>query len=192
MKIIFQPVKPFFISQWYGDNKACVSLDGTNKVISCDGLNPPAGYKSLYGAKGHQAIDLGTWHGQEVYACQSGTVYQIDTDKRSGLDVRIEHDVNGVKCRTIYEHLMGYQVTVGEKVEVGQLIGWADNTGYSSGDHLHLVLEIWNGKTWEKADPLDYMEPIFAKDFLKMVNQVKWAKETIAKLLDNWAYKLRK
>ena len=177
MKVIFQPVKPFRISQYFGENKACVSTDGNKTVITCDGKNPPAGYKSLYGAHGHTALDIPTSHGQEVYSAQDGVVYHIDTDKRSGLDVRIEHEVGGKRYRTIYEHLMGYQVKVGDKVRVGQLIGWADNTGYSSGDHLHFVLDTFEDGKWKRIDPLLYMENIFALDFLKLVDKVAYIKE---------------
>lgn len=192
MKVLFQPVKPFVINQPFGANQACVSLDGTKKVIYCNGNNPPEGYKSLYGDGGHKGVDLKAYNGQEVYAAQDGKVYKIDTELKSGLDVRIESEVNGVKFRHIYEHLMGHNVEVGDTVHVGKLIGWANNTGYSSGDHLHFQYEVWNGKTWVKTDPLPDMENIYALDFLGLQNKVKYLTELVAKLLDNWAYKLRK
>ena len=191
-KIIFQPVKPFHITQPFGGNRICISTDGKNKVITCDGLNPPEGYKSLYGKEGHGGVDVRAYHGQELYACQGGTVYSIDTNPKSGLDVRIESNENGIKFRLIYEHLMGYQVKVGDKVKVGQLIGWTDNTGYSSGDHLHLQMEVYKNRKWNKVDPMLYMEPIFALDFLKVIDRFAYLKELVAKFLDNIAYKIRK
>lgn len=191
MKLLFRPVNPFYVSQYFGENKACVSLDGTNKVIACDGTNPPAGYKSLYGPQGHGAIDIPTKHGQEVYAAQDGVVYDIDVNKKSGLDVRIESEKHGIKFRCVYEHLMGYQPKKGDTVRVGQLIGWADNTGYSAGDHLHFQFSIWNGTDWVKTDPMPYMETMFAPDMLRMEDKVLYLKEVVAKLLDNWATSLR-
>lgn len=190
-KVIFQPLKPFIIAQGFGENKACVTTDGTNMVITCDGNNPPKGYRSLYGPQGHTGLDLLAKHGQEVYAAQDGTVYYIDTQAKSGLDVRIESNELGIKFRHIYEHLMGYQVKVGDIVEVGQVIGWADNTGYSSGDHLHFQLEVWDGKNWVKSDPLLYMDPMFALDALAAQNKIKYLQEQVAKLFDNVAYWLR-
>lgn len=190
-KVLFQPVKPFVLNQAFGENKTCISTDWENRVTPCDGTNPPAGYRSLYGKDGHLGVDLRSFHGQEVYAAQTGVVYKIDTDIKSGLDVRLEHNIAGMKFRTIYEHLMGYQPKVGDTVKVGQLIGWADNTGYSSGDHLHFQFEVWDGAKWVKTDPLPYMETIFAPDFLKTINQVAYIKEALAKLLDTMAYKLR-
>lgn len=65
----------------------------------------------------------------------------IDTKEKSGLDVRVESQFDGVLHRHIYEHLMGYQPMVGDKIMCGDLIGWAGKTGYASGDHLHFQLE---------------------------------------------------
>lgn len=190
-KVLFQPVKPFRINQSFGENRGCLSLDGSNKVIACDGNNPPAGYRSLYGDAGHLGLDLRALHGQEVYAAQTGIVYKIDTNPKSGLDVRIESELHGVKFRHIYEHLLGYQPKVGDKVQVGQLIGWADNTGWSAGDHLHFQFEIWDGRKWVPSDPMPYMEAKFAPDFLAEYNKVLYLKELVAKLLDNFAVYLR-
>jgi murein DD-endopeptidase MepM/ murein hydrolase activator NlpD len=100
MKLIFKPLKPFQISQAFGENKACKPIDGTQKTITCDGHNPPEGWVSLYGPLGHQAIDLYASHGQPVYAAQDGVVYKIDTDAKSGLDVRLEHELKGQKFRS--------------------------------------------------------------------------------------------
>lgn len=191
MKYLFQPVRPFIINQAFAENKACVSIDGSKVVITCDGTKPPKGFKSLYGAKGHTGLDLKCSHGQEVYAAQAGTVYAIDTNPKSGLDVRIEHEVNGLKFRTIYEHLLGHQVKVGDTVRTGQLIGWGDNTGYSSGDHLHFEYLVWNGKEYVHADPMTAMQDMFALDFIKLYDKVAYLKEVVAKLADNLAVKLR-
>lgn len=191
MKLIFKPVDPFVVTQPFGANRVCISTDGLKTVITCDGKNPPVGYKSIYGSKGHGGIDLATRHGQEVYAAQSGVVYHIDTDPRSGLDIRIESHEQGIRFRHIYEHLMGYQPKIGDKITVGQLIGWADNTGYSSGDHLHFQLEIWNGKEWVKSDPMLYMENITAVEGLRMQNKILYLKELLARLLEALATKTR-
>ena len=187
-----QPLSPFIINQKFGENNACVTTDGTNKVINCDGLNPPKGYKSLYGKAGHTGLDLGAKHGQEVYCACEGTVYFIDTQEKSGLDVRVESIVDGVTYHHIYEHLLGYSKKVGDTVKTGELIGWADNTGYSSGNHLHFQVEQLIGKNWVKVDPLQLMTNDFARNILLMNDVIKYAKEVIALLLDRSATKLRK
>ena len=191
-KYFYQPLKPFKINQLFGENKACVSIDGKNTYITCDGLNPPLGFRSLYGSKGHLGLDLAAWQGQEVYCIQRGKVYQIDTQIRSGLDVRIETEIDGKKFRHIYEHLLGFQHKVGDTVETGQLIGWADNTGYSSGNHLHLQVEQNIAGEWIPIDPLPLMENMFAKDILSINNSLKYIKEQIALISDRLADWLRR
>ena len=141
-----RPVNPFRINQSFGDNQACVNDD--KKVIYCDGENPPEGYRSLYGSQGHKGLDLRAGHGQRVYASAGGVVCGIDTNPKSGLDVRIQSIFNGRTYRHIYEHLLGYQPQKGDEVKTGELIGWADNTGYSSGNHLHFQLEEWKDGKW--------------------------------------------
>lgn|SRR3990167_662310 len=190
MKYFYQPLKPFIINQYFGENKACISTDGLNKYISCDGLNPPYGYKTLYGTKGHLGIDLKASKGQEVYCSQGGKVVHIDTNPKSGLDVKIRTEMGGRIFKHIYEHLLGYQCNIGDIIETGQLVGWADNTGYSSGNHLHFEVQELTD-TWNSIDPLPLMEPIFAKDILWLKNKIKFIREEIAKLLDNFAFKLR-
>lgn len=186
MKVIYQPVKPFFVRQGFGANEACVSPD--NKVISCDGNNPPEGYRSLYGEKGHTGLDLHALHGQEVFCAQTGVVTHIDTNPKSGLDVRITSVINGDTYEHVYEHLLGYVHQKGVKVETGQVIGWADNTGYSSGDHLHFEVK----KNGVHIDPLPIMESIFAGDILKINNTLKSLFEQVAILADRLAEYLRK
>lgn len=186
-KYFYQPVFPFIVTQKFGQNLACVNMD--NKVISCDGTNPPPGYKSLYGPKGHLGVDLSITHGQEVYCCQKGMVSFIDTNPKSGLDVRVLSVIKGVEYKHIYEHLMGYQPKVGDILETGQLIGWCDNTGYSAGDHLHWQVEQNINNVWIPIDPLPLMAPIFAKTILGLQLRIK---EFMAFIADNFANWLRK
>jgi len=192
MKYFYQPVKPFVLNQKFGENKACVSTDGQNRYITCDGLNPPMGYKSVYGDKGHLGIDLKASKGQEVYCAQGGVVYRIDTKPQTGLDVGIETTIDGRKFRHIYEHLLGYQPKLFDKINTGELIGWADNTGWSSNDHLHFEIhELINGQ-WVHIDPLEVMEDKFAKDILFINDRIKYIKEQIALFTDRLADWLRR
>lgn len=190
-KEFYWPVSPRSLNQKFGENSSCVSLDGTNKVITCDGNNPPPGYKALYGPQGHLGIDIRAYHGQEVYCARDGVVSYIDTNPKSGLDVRVTSVVNGVEYKHIYEHLLGYKPKVGDKVMTGQLIGWADNTGYSSGDHLHFQIEKMIDGRFVPIDPLTVMDDIFALDILLIYNKILYLKEVVAKLLDTWGDKLR-
>jgi murein DD-endopeptidase MepM/ murein hydrolase activator NlpD len=189
--IFHRPVKPWVVGQKFAQNSACVDTATNSKVISCDGLNPPPGYKSLYGSQGHKGIDVRAYRGQPVYAIADGVVDEIDTNPRTGLDVRIVSEINGKRYRHIYEHLLGYQHHVGSKVLAGELIGWADNTGYSAGDHLHLQVEEWRGK-WVPIDPEPLLSNLFAPDALFIANKAQWVKERLAILSEEVTEFLRK
>lgn len=188
--MLHRPLKDWHIHQYFGENKACVPIAG-GAVITCDGSKPPAGYKSLYGAKGHLGLDLRAPHGTEVYCAAKGLVVSIDTNPKSGLDVRVVSEIDGRVFKHIYEHLLGYQPQVGDIVETGQLIGWADNTGYSSGDHLHFQVEEKKFGKFVPIDPLSVLSEDFAKTILLQTNLIKYLQELIAQLLDNSASKLR-
>ena len=188
-KLIYQPVKPFKINQRFGDNRACVDLATNSKYITCDGKNPPEGYKSVYGERGHSGLDLAIYRGQPIYCVADGIVSSIDTNPRTGLDVRIITEYKGKRYLHWYEHLQGHNVKVGDKVGVGDCIGWGDNTGYSSGDHLHLEFrEEVNGQ-WVSIDPLIYMENGFALDVKGLLAKIRELMARVAELL---ADKLRK
>lgn len=188
MRYFFQPITPFFVNQGFGENRACVPIKG-GKVISCNGNKPPPGYKPLYGPKGHLGIDLAARHGQPVYCACGGVVDSVDTEPKSGLDVKVVSVVGGKKYKHIYEHLLGYQVKKGDKINLGDLVGWADNTGYSSGDHLHFQLEELVKDKWLPVDPLPLLEPISALEFAGLWRRVK---ELTARVADFISDKLRR
>lgn len=179
----YQPVSPWGVNQHFGQNDACISLDGKNTVITADGNNPPKGFKSLYGKKGHLGLDLRAVHGQPVYASADGVVTFIDTDPKTGLDVKITSKFGGKEYLHIYEHLLGYQVKIGDRVKVGDCIGWADNTGYSAGNHLHFQIdEVVKGKR-VPVDPIHLMEPLFALKYAGFMRQIRDLTARLAELI---------
>jgi len=192
-------IKPFHnplpvdtrVNQKFGENKACVSLDGKNHVITCNGLKPPRGYKSVYSAVGHKGVDYRAYRGQEVYNSRAGIVEFVDTNPRTGLDVRIVSMVGVQKFRHIYEHLLGYQPSLGDFVPTGALIGWADSTGYSSADHLHFQLEKWENNTWVAIDPQPLLSGKYAKNVLAYNSTLAYALEQLAMALDRLGDYLR-
>jgi murein DD-endopeptidase MepM/ murein hydrolase activator NlpD len=183
--------RPTLLNQKFGENQACVDIATGSKTIFCNGLFPPDGFRSLYGAKGHLGIDIPAYHGQEIYCSREGLVDFIDTNPRTGLDVKVVTEIAGKRYRHIYEHLLGYQPKLGSQIQTGQLIGWADNTGYSAGDHLHFQLELEVNNVWVPIDPQLYLSDLYAKDVLAINFKLKYIAELIAKLADNWAAWLR-
>ena len=129
-------------------------------------INHPYGEKRNYGL--HEGVDLFARRGDEIVAALDGVVDKVrTTDPGTGYGryVRVYHDLrnfNGKEYRTWYAHLNDVTVTVGTVVKAGEtVLGHADSSGNSTGDHLHFTLQeigLQNGMIVDGAiDP----EPFF-------------------------------
>lgn len=109
----------------------------------------------------HRGLDLG-WNAlyggpnQPIYAAQDGTIIAVkdnDTSKVSwGNYVKIDH---GGKIYTLYAHLKkGVAVKKGQKVKMGDLIGYMGNTGNSKGCHLHFEVYEGGSDTKYRVNPI--------------------------------------
>lgn len=127
------PVTPFKINQGFGVNYATYHQ---------------------FGLQGHNGLDLQAYHGQPVYASHDGMVItEIDSKQGHGVVLVSEQKYDYLDgeayYKTIYWHLADpvkepqYQSPVkdNQHVKRGDLIGYADNTGFSTGDHLHFGLK---------------------------------------------------
>lgn len=122
------------------------------------GLNPQ--WYAKYNLPGHEGLDIRAPMNTNIYACADGKVYGINTQSDNhayGIHVRLQHD-KGYK--TVYAHLSSVSVKLGDLVKRGQVIGFADSTGNSSGSHLHLTLKK-DGATarGETKFPNDIIDP---------------------------------
>ncbi len=109
-------------------------------------------YKWRWGRM-HNGIDTCRWsgtQGADVVACADGTIESAGWNGGYGNLIIVNH---GEGVLSYYAHLSGYNCSVGEKVKAGKVIGYAGNTGYSFGAHLHFGLMI-NG-SW--VDPVEYL-----------------------------------
>ena len=111
------------------------SLDGYYRA-------PLANYRKSQGLHGYNGVDLVSLDGSGAYvmASAAGTVIIARSGGYNGgygSYVVIKHD-NGTQ--TLYGHLKGVAVSVGQSVAQGQLIGYEGNTGRSSGTHLHFEI----------------------------------------------------
>lgn len=83
----------------------------------------------------HNGIDItGTGYGSPIYAANDGTVITATTHWSFGNYIVIDHN-NGYT--TLYAHMSKLYVSVGEGVQMGEVIGAMGSTGYSTGTHLH-------------------------------------------------------
>jgi murein DD-endopeptidase MepM/ murein hydrolase activator NlpD len=103
-------------------------------------IKPFIGGHKTQGIHGYNAVDYGLPIGTPIYAAASG---EIIISKSSGYNggygnyVVIKHPNN---TQTVYGHLNGVVVTVGQTVAQGQTIGYSGNTGRSTGPHLHFEI----------------------------------------------------
>lgn len=107
------------------------------------------------GSNFHTGIDLarnGGALGQKIIAAHSGKVIFAGNGRGYGNLIKIE---NG-KYQTWYAHQRNFEkgIKAGVEVQAGQVIGYVDSTGNSSGSHLHFEVRI-NGQT---TDPLPYIK----------------------------------
>jgi murein DD-endopeptidase MepM/ murein hydrolase activator NlpD len=101
----------------------------------------------------HFAVDFAGAEGNGVFATDAGTVvYSGWNDWGYGWLVIIDH---GNGWQSLYAHLSQYNVTCGQNVGQGDLLGLIGMTGgTSTGPHLHF--ELMN-TTYGKVNPLDYL-----------------------------------
>lgn len=91
----------------------------------------------------HDGTDFGVGCGTPVRAAEDGTVTATYADAAYGNRVLIDHgEVEGRALSTAYNHLTDWTVTPGQRVSRGDLIGHVGSTGYSTGCHLHFMVEV--------------------------------------------------
>lgn len=94
------------------------------------------------GYMNHNGLDYAVPTGTPIKASAAGTVVQAEWAGHSGFRVKIDHG-NGLE--TSYNHNSALKVSVGQRVERGEVVSLAGSTGNSTGPHLHLEV-IVNGK----------------------------------------------
>lgn len=110
-------------------------------------------------AQNRYAVDFAADIGTPVLAAREGVVMQVENDfAKAGLSrekyggranfIRILHD-DGTMA--LYAHLReeGALVRVGQRVRAGQQIGLSGNTGFTTGPHLHFVVQVNRGMKLE-------------------------------------------
>ncbi|WP_350290069.1 M23 family metallopeptidase [uncultured Croceitalea sp.] len=114
--------------------------------------------------KMHRGMDFTAPRGTPVFATGNGKITRADNNSSGfGKHIRIDH---GHGYLTIYAHLSKYNVTKGQKVKRGDLIGFVGNTGRSEAPHLHY--EVWKDK--ERINPINfYYGSLSPKEFENML-----------------------
>jgi murein DD-endopeptidase MepM/ murein hydrolase activator NlpD len=83
----------------------------------------------------HYGMDFVAPKGTKIYATGDGKVTSIQNLRTGhGKHLVIDH---GYGYETLYAHLSGFNVKVGDQVKRGQVIGFVGSTGTSTASHLH-------------------------------------------------------
>jgi murein DD-endopeptidase MepM/ murein hydrolase activator NlpD len=98
----------------------------------------------------HTGIDYAVGTGYPIKAAGGGIVVWAGPRGGYGNAVIIDHR-NGLA--TLYAHQSRVNVTVGQKVSTGQVVGFVGQTGMATGPHLHFEVR----ELGTPVDPLGYM-----------------------------------
>jgi murein DD-endopeptidase MepM/ murein hydrolase activator NlpD len=104
----------------------------------------------------HDGDDIGGNCNQPIWAAQSGIVVKAEMGYNggSGNNVWIDNgDISDVNVQSGYLHMAKYLVSVGEKVNKGDVIGYVGSTGLSTACHLHFSIK----KDGVESDPMEYI-----------------------------------
>jgi murein DD-endopeptidase MepM/ murein hydrolase activator NlpD len=88
----------------------------------------------------HHGVDVAAPAGTPVRAMKSGRVEFAGARGSYGLTVIMSH---GSNVRTLYAHLSRIDVSAGQQVRGGTVIGAVGRTGNATGPHLHFEITRW-------------------------------------------------
>jgi murein DD-endopeptidase MepM/ murein hydrolase activator NlpD len=100
----------------------------------------------------HLGLDLASTARAPVPAANTGRVVWADWLAIYGNVVLIDH---GLGLMTGYGHLSQIDVTSGDVVAKGQVVGRTGTTGLAGGDHLHFEVFVHG----QSVDPLEWLDP---------------------------------
>ena len=102
----------------------------------------------------HNGLDIGwSWNAATppIYACAGGVVTRAGWDPFGlGLHIIVDH---GNGYQTVYGHMSRLDVSYGDRVKKGEVMGLMGSTGRSTGPHVHFMIK-YKGSP---QDPLKYI-----------------------------------
>ena len=107
--------------------------------------HPILGYTRM-----HSGVDMSAGYGQEIKAGASGRVILASSYGGYGNTIIIDH---GGGMTTLYAHQSGFNVSYGDQVDAGDIIGYVGSTGLSTGPHLHFEVRLFGSP----VDPAPYL-----------------------------------
>ena len=109
-------------------------------------ITSPFGYRThpiFHSRIFHSGLDIAAPMGTPIKASNSGKVIMAGWYGGYGKVVIIDHGVvRGQPITTLYGHMSSINVSQGQKVSQGQVIGRVGSTGYSTGPHCHFEVRV--------------------------------------------------
>lgn len=169
---IFRPVKTNYITQKFGkENTAPLMMKFYNSI----------------GLDGHNGVDFKAVCGEKVYwnCSLKGTVVGIVIDIKLGYGVIVLTETGSKIMKHRHWHFLSIYCKLGQVLEPGDLMGWADSTGYSTGDHDHydikpqievngvLKNEFQNNGYKGAIDPMPFYANIFILEYVMSLKRIE-------------------
>lgn len=163
--------KTGFLSERYLTKEKPKSIDLSYALYHSSKAYVSCGFDGYVNTSGrHEGIDITYKTGEPVYALASGVVTAAKKGKtgRNGLSTLAIYNEDDNKT-VVYLHMTLGDISVGDKIQIGQKIGTQSWRGISSSNSAHTHVEVRNGKKTAAAksvndDKLDNSNP---KDYWK-------------------------
>lgn len=114
----------------------------------------PGGFGNFPSYAGHTGVDFPVGMNTPVHAVMAGIIKSVRSLTTSyGRHIIQSLPING-NYEALYAHLQSFATSVGKRVGAGDVIGYSDSTGNSTGPHLHFTLQHPGGNY---VDPTGFL-----------------------------------
>jgi murein DD-endopeptidase MepM/ murein hydrolase activator NlpD len=132
-------------------------------------FNPSRRHPILNTIRAHRGVDYAAPIGTPVRAAGDGKVKFVGRQGGFGNVIELEH---GSGVVTVYGHLSRFaaQLRRGQRVDIGQVIGYVGMTGLATGPHLHYEYRVNGVHKNPQTVPLPDAQPIPAIESERFLN----------------------
>jgi murein DD-endopeptidase MepM/ murein hydrolase activator NlpD len=157
----FAPIAPTQLDIYISQNFGRDTYFTRDTVINGRTYLKGSSLYAQYGLKGHNGLDIACPMGTPVRASYDGKIDFVKDGDGYGNNARLTFNADGFDWEVIYGHLLRYE-GVERQVRAGEIIAYADSTGFSTASHLHFGLRKYlNGSVVDYSNGyLGYIDPI--------------------------------